>query len=150
MESSQPFLPPDYTVPNGLSGPGFRLEPLGPEHNERDHQAWMSSIDHIRATPGMEGGRWPTPMTLEQNLQDLEMHAGEFKRREAFAFSVLDDDEVIGCVYINPGCDQPNRAHVRSWVTATRADMDAAVWRAVSDWLSEDWPFDGYDYAPRH
>ena len=42
----------------------FRLEPLGPEHNDRDYEAWMSSIDHIHATPGMEHRDWPTPMSL--------------------------------------------------------------------------------------
>ena len=73
MES--PFVPPDFEVPLALTGPGFRLEPLGPEHNERDHQAWSSSIDHIRATPGFPDGNWPSPMSLERNLEDLVRHA---------------------------------------------------------------------------
>jgi hypothetical protein len=46
------------------------LEPLGPEHNEDDHEAWSSSIEHIRATPGFLDGRWPSPMTLEENRAD--------------------------------------------------------------------------------
>ena len=70
------FVPDDFEVPLELSTDRFRLEPLGPEHNERDHEAWMSSIDHIRATPGFPDGKWPTEMSAEQNLADLVRHAG--------------------------------------------------------------------------
>ena len=45
------FVADDFVVPVSFDGPGFRMEPLGPEHNERDHDAWMSSIDHIWKTP---------------------------------------------------------------------------------------------------
>jgi len=48
-----------FVVPLGFDGPGFRMEPLGPQHNERDHDAWMSSIDHIRQTPDFPDGSWP-------------------------------------------------------------------------------------------
>jgi len=58
----------DFVVPLSFDGPGFRMEPLGPQHNERDHDAWMSSIDHIRGTPDFPDGNWPTAMTLESNL----------------------------------------------------------------------------------
>jgi hypothetical protein len=37
-----------------LIGDEFVLEPMAPEHNERDYTAWMSSIEHIRATAGFE------------------------------------------------------------------------------------------------
>jgi len=143
------LVPDDFEVPAGFEGPGFRLEPLGPVHNERDHEAWASSIEHIRATPGMEGGIWPTPMTIEQNLADLEGHAREFTDREAFAYSVLDGDEVIGCLYIDPAEGEGHDAEVRSWVTASRAEMDRVVWRSVSAWLAESWPFESFAYASR-
>lgn len=45
---AQLFVPDDFVVPRGRVGRGFRLEPLGPQHNDADHRAWMSSIDHIR------------------------------------------------------------------------------------------------------
>jgi hypothetical protein len=73
------FVSDDFDVPNEFEGPGFRLEPLGPVHNERDHRAWMSNIEHIRATPGMKGG-WPSPMTVEENMSDLEEHALTLRR----------------------------------------------------------------------
>ena len=37
--SPHAFVPDDYVVPLSLSGPGFRLEPLGPQHNIADHRA---------------------------------------------------------------------------------------------------------------
>jgi RimJ/RimL family protein N-acetyltransferase len=143
------LVPSDFDVPAEFEGPGFRLVPLGPIHNERDYEAWMSSIEHIKATPGMRRGTWPTPMTIEQNLEDLEGHAREFTDREAFAYSVLDGDEVIGCLYIDPADGEGHAAEVRSWVTASRGEMDPVVWRSVSEWLAERWPFETFAYAIR-
>jgi hypothetical protein len=108
------FVPDDFVVPRTLHSSDFVLEPLGPEHNDGDHPAWSGSIDHIHATPGFtaalwQGDDWPYPMSSEQNLTDLQMHAREFAAREAFAYTVLGSDrtdageaEVIGCVYIDP------------------------------------------------
>ena len=92
---SAPLVPDEFDVPLAFRGPGFRLEPLGPEHNERDHEAWMSSIDHIKATPGFENWDWPEPMSLAENLGDLEGHARDFIERRGFTYSVLDGDAVI-------------------------------------------------------
>ena len=140
------FVPDHFEVPTALSGPGFRLEPLGPEHNERDHEAWSSSIEHIRATPGFPWSGWPQPMDLEANLSDLVMHARDFAERTGFTYSVLDGDEVVGCVYIYPG---DGATRVRSWARASHAHLDEPLWRAVSDWLESDWPFESVEYAPR-
>jgi hypothetical protein len=38
---------------------------------------------------------------------------------------------------------------VRSWVRASRAELDAPLFRTVSTWLAEAWPFERVDYAPR-
>ncbi len=147
--SSSSWLPSDFDPPLTFDGPGFRLEPLAPVHNERDHEAWMSSIDHIRATPGMDWSKWPRPMTLEENLKDMEMHYQEFIEGKSFTYSILDGDEVIGCVYIYPGDSDPSGADVRSWVTQTRSEMDEVVWRSLSVWLQENWPFASVRYALR-
>lgn len=142
------FIPDGFEPPTSFRGPGFRLEPLGPEHNKRDYEAWTSSIDHIRSTPG-EWGAWPHPMTLEENLGDMEMHAREFRERSAFTYSILDGDEVIGCLYIYPDEDGNSDAHVRSWVTASRAPMDQVVWETTKEWLGSEWPFRTFRYADR-
>jgi hypothetical protein len=85
------FVPADFDVPRELVTEAFRLEPLGPEHNAGDNQAWMSSIDHIRSTPGFEGRSWPKPeMTLEENLGDLRRHADDFAQRSGFTYTVLE------------------------------------------------------------
>lgn len=115
--SNAPFVPDDFTVPSGLETAEFRLEPLGPHHNEADHAAWTSGIEHIRATPGYQGRGWPPPggMTLAENLADLERHAADFEGRTGFTYTVLapgtgepgtgETGAVIGCVYIHPPRD---------------------------------------------
>lgn len=143
------FVPDSFVAPTGFEGEGFRLEPLGPEHNARDHEAWMSSIDHIRATPGFADWDWPVPMSLEANRKDLEAHARDFRERKGFTYSILDGDDVIGCIYIYPPRTQGTDASVRSWVRTSRAEMDPVVWRSMSMWLTTEWPFVHLDYAPR-
>lgn len=108
----------------------------------------MSSIDHIKATPGMQMRSWPVPMSLDENMGDMEMHWGEFEARTSFTYSILDGDDVIGCIYIYPDKDGED-AHVRSWVTESRAEMDAVVWQSLNAWLLEDWPFTSIRYAAR-
>jgi hypothetical protein len=141
---ARPFVPDDFVVPQGLVGPGFRLEPLGPQHNESDHSAWMSSIDHIRATPGFPYGRWPPVegLSLAENLRDLEQHADDFERRVGFTYTVLnDEDGVIGCLYVYPSRSEPGVAQVRSWVSADCAELHLPLHDAVANWLATDWPF---------
>jgi hypothetical protein len=131
----------------------FVLEALGPEHNQRDYAAWSSSIEHIHATPGMprDAEEWPRPMTLAENLADLEGHERDFGAREGFTYTVLDptDGDVIGCVYIYPARDEAHDVAVRSWVRLTHRDLDRPLWEAVSRWLETDWPFTAADYAMR-
>ena len=146
------FVPDGFAVPRELVTEEFRLEPLGPQHNAGDYEAWMSSIDHIRATPGFEGWRWPDPeMTPEQNLGDLQQHAEEFAQRSGFTYTVLDPatSDVIGCVYIYPEKSEQHDARVSSWVRASRPELDVQLWRAVTDWLADEWPFERVAYAER-
>jgi hypothetical protein len=151
-----PFVPGGFAVPRELVTAEFRLEPLGPQHNAGDYDAWTSSMAHIRATPGFAGRSWPTPMTPEENLGDLRRHAGDFAARTGFTYTVLDPGgRVVGCVYIYParaGADAPAAegvADVRSWVRADRAGLDVPLYAAVSAWLADVWPFTEVRYAPR-
>ena len=146
---AQLFVSDDFVVPQGLAGPGFRLEPLGPQHNRADHGAWTSSIEHIRATPGFRDGRWPPVggLSLAENLRDLERHADDFERRVGFTYTVLNEaDRVIGCVYIYPSRSAPQVARVRSWVAANRADIDPLLHDTVAKWLATEWPFTDVRY----
>lgn len=143
-------------MPRSLVCAEFRLAPLGPEHNEGDYRAWTSSIPHIRATPGFAGRTWPVPMTLAENLGDLERHAADFAARSGFTYTVraAGSDEIIGCVYIYPASEGAVAAgeavaDVRSWVSADRAPLDVVLYEAVSQWLRSAWPFAAVSYTPR-
>ena len=136
------FVPAGFAPPTSLVHDRFRLEPLGPQHNEADHAAWMSSIEHIRATPGYPDGDWPpvAGMTLEENLADLTRHARDFATGRGFTFTVLDParGDVIGCVYLYPAADEHDVV-VQSWVRADHAELDTPVADAVAQWIDCDW-----------
>jgi hypothetical protein len=129
---AESYLPADFDPPTSLVTERFRLEPLGPQHNESDHAAWTSSIDHIRSTPGYPDGNWPPPggISLDANLADLRRHAADFEARRGFTFTVLDpeSDEVIGCVYIYPTKSELYEVTVQSWVRADQADLWPMPW----------------------
>jgi hypothetical protein len=80
-------------------------------------------------------------MSLEDNLADLVMHRRHFETRAGFTYSILDGDEVVGCVYLYPSRDDNVDAQISSWVTASRAHLDEVVWRTLNEWLKTDWPF---------
>ena len=145
------FVPDGFDPPTRLDGDGFWLEPLGPEHNEADHAAWTSSIEHIRATPGFPQGEWPHEMPLAANLEDLVEHADDFRERRGFTYTVRSqgDGDVIGCVYIYPDADGATEAHVSSWMRASHAELDVPLVDAVTAWLARDWPFGHVRYAAR-
>lgn len=153
-EPAEPIVPAGFAVPRALVTEHTELRPLGAEHNLSDYEAWTSSIEHIRSTPGFGPGRsWPDPeLTLEQNQADLEMHWRHFQERVGFTYTVLDrqqPDRVVGCVYIYPDPSGDHPVEVRSWVVADRPELDVEVWRAVTEWLRTAWPFESFAYAPR-
>jgi hypothetical protein len=143
------FVPADFEPPRRLATEEFLLEPLGPEHNEGDYDAWTSSIEHIRSTPGFPDGRWPREMTVEENRSDLERHAADFEAREGFTFTVREPDggAILGCVYIYPASDGSSDASVQSWVRGDCAQLDRPLRATVREWLKRDWPFVRVDYA---
>lgn len=149
--ASQEFLPADFDPPRSLVTEQFRLEPLGPQHNEADLAAWTSSVEHIRATPGYPDGSWPPVegMTPERNRADLERHARDFEARRGFTFTVLNPaDEVVGCVYLYPAAEIPveerlpeHDVSVQSWVRADHAHLDEVLALALVDWIAVAWPW---------
>ena len=158
-DRARAFVPDEFAVPRELVTADFRLEPLGPQHNAADYDAWTSSMAHIRATPGFARWKWPREMTPEENLGDLRRHAADFAARTGFTYTVLDPGgRVVGCVYIYPAKDEegapageaaPGVADVHSWVRADRAELDVPLYAAVSAWLADIWPFAEVRYAPR-
>ena len=104
----------------------------------------MSSIEHIRSTPGYSDGNWPprSGMTPEENLSDLRRHADDFTRGAGYTFTVLDpgDNDVIGCVYLYPSPSEEWDVAVQSWVRADRSSLDVPLADAVARWLATNWP----------
>jgi hypothetical protein len=140
------FVPVGFEPPTTLVTEHFRLEPLGPQHNEADLAAWTSSIEHIRSTPGYPDGSWPPHdgKTLDENLSDLRRHAADFAAQKGFTFTVLDpaDGDVIGCVYLYPAQSADYDVDVQSWVRADRAHLDEPLADAVATWLEQSWPWE--------
>jgi len=60
-----PFVPDEFAVPAGNRTDLFVIEPLQARHNKSDHEAWTSSREHIKITPGFVGHKlwladaWP-------------------------------------------------------------------------------------------
>lgn len=88
-------------------------------------------------------------MTLEENLEDLVRHAKDFHERRGFTYSILEGDDVIGCIYIYQGRLPSHDAEISSWVRESRAELDAAVREALAKWIDEAWPFSNPFYAGR-
>ncbi|WP_436536899.1 N-acetyltransferase [Actinoplanes sp. HUAS TT8] len=144
-----PLVDHSFPIPEVHAANGLRLELLGPQHNEADHAAWTSSIDHIRSTPGFDRG-WPPEagMTLAENRNDLQSHADRSSRRVDFAYSVLDPttEDVVGCVYLTPSRSGNGEVTASSWVSAARAELDGPLTDLVGAWLRESWPFEVVHY----
>ena len=95
----------------------------------------------LRAELGWGG--WPADdYTLEANRKDLRRHQGEFDRREAFAYTVLDPEgaKCLGCVYIEPWQGQ---AQLFWWVTDEwRGEgRERDVLEDTLTWLHREWGF---------
>lgn len=138
-----------FLVPLSLVTPQFSLKPLTGAFNEADHEAWTSSIHHIRSssTPGFpltEHDDWPpvAGMPLASNLKDLEQHHDDFKARQGFTYTVLDESAaaVIGCIYMYPDPKGDFDVEVKSWVRASHSHLDLVLREAVTAWLRTDWP----------
>ena len=134
--------------PLGVVADQFVLEPLDPQHDAQDHEAWSSSIEHIDDA-GFPDGRWPRVMTLDENRADLERHARDFAARSGFTSTVIgpSDRRVIGCVYIYPA---PTVCTTRSWPRGCVPLTPAAMLRSERSFpaeLVDAWPFERISYA---
>ena len=138
------LVPAGSDVPNPPDHPLFRFEPLGPEHNAADLEAWSSSIAHIHSTPGFRLDGWPERQyTLAENMADLEEHRDHHQRGIDFAWTVLDPvdaDVVIGCVYLRPDRTGVADAEAQSWVRADRAGLDGELRGHLRTWFADEWP----------
>ncbi len=144
------FVPADFEVPAVLETDRFRLRMLTVEDVEMDYEAVMSSGEYLRS---MTGGSWPAAdMTVEDNLFDLQRHQDDFERRESFTYTVvtLDEDSVLGCLYINPPWEPEGEfdSVVTMWVRSSELEtgLDTLLLSAVDQWFEDCWPFEQVFY----
>ena len=150
-EALQPFVPPSFVIPDGLETDQFRLRMLSVEDVEKDYEAVVESRELLRS---VFGGEWPRDgFTLEENLRDLERHEEDFKLRQGFTYTVvsLDEERVLGCVYIYPANSAEADAQVRLWVRQSEHEngLHPRLVDTVRHWVSEDWPFQRVTYTGR-
>jgi hypothetical protein len=84
-------------------------------------------------------------MTIEQNIVDLGWHQKEFQLRSSFDYAVmsLDEQRLLGCVYIDPPHEPGTDADIWFWARqselASGLENDLASF--LSTWLAKAWPF---------
>jgi hypothetical protein len=139
------FVAPAFAVPTSAEGPGFRLQPLGPDLVKIDFDAYMSSIEHLQQT-FTRSTAWPHPgITDAEALLDMQTEAARFAARESFAYAVLTPDgkRERGCIYVSPSPVAGYDAVVKIWVTKAEHDagfdQQLAVW--AHTWIAMKWPF---------
>lgn len=150
MTSVEPFHP--GPIPDGLATSEFRLEPLTRHHVEVDYAAVMSSRELLREWSGTS---WPEDgFTLKENLDDLERHEREHRDGDAFTYTVLGDEECLGCVYATPlgrlfglnpqlASEPAHAAVVGFWVVEPRlADgLEERLFAVLRMWFGRAWSF---------
>jgi hypothetical protein len=150
---SKPFVPDQFEVPQRERSDLFTIEPLQERHNKSDYEAWTSSREHIKATPGFIGDKlWvDEDSSLADNAASITKHSNDFEGRTEFNYAVIEPGtgEVIGSVYIRPSDRDGYDADVRSWVRANRSGMDKPLYDLVTRWLADAWPFHNPDYTAR-
>lgn len=138
-----PFLPPAFAPPSRVETAEFVLVPLTPEHNERDYDAWATSVPELRGIFG-PGASWPADVAgLDGNLRDLEKHFAAFGKTEA-TYTVLSPDEsrCLGCVYFRRSRAKRFDCRVDYWVRASdRERLEPILGEFIRRWLREAWPF---------
>ena len=152
MAHSKPFIPTNFKVPDTLQNEHFRIRMLSVNDVVKDYDAVMSSIEHLKAMYPTSG--WPSrDLTFEQDLIDLGWHQKEFQMRSSFAYTVvsLDENQTLGCLYINPTTKLDYEANITMWVRASEIDngLDSILFESVKKWILEDWPFQKVAYPGR-
>lgn len=143
-QSVHPFVDDNFLIPEVLETSEFRLRMLTINDVDKDYEAVMSSVDHLRNV--WPGSGWPDGLALEDNLIDLGWHHKEFTNRSSFAYTMvtLDESKVIGCVYVNPTRKRGFDAEIYMWVRESELEsgLDGRLFDTVIKWLDESWEFE--------
>lgn len=150
-QSTAPFVPADFRVPEALETNEFRLRMLTVNDVVKDYDAVMTSVEHLKTV--FPDSDWPEGLTLEQDLIDLGWHQKEFQMRRSFAYTVVTPSEsmVTGCVYINPTSKRGYDAVVYLWARQSElgGGLETRLHTAVKEWVAKEWPFKSVAYPGR-
>jgi hypothetical protein len=146
------FVPDDFVVPAKLETERFRLRMLTVDDAEKDYDAVMSSIEHLK-NPS-DPNSWPMEdMTLDEDREDLRIHQEEFQNRVAFAYTVmsLNEDRCLGCVYIDPPGKKGFDSKVYLWARSSElaSGFEELLYKVVKKWVKDEWPFRNTAYPGR-
>jgi hypothetical protein len=140
------WLPPDFAHPLRLDfETGHHLRPIRAADVDLDYPAVMSSRLRLWSIFG-EVWEWPpASMTYEQDRDDLARHEAEIEAHQSFNYAILDlpEQQLYGCVYIDPPERAGADADVSWWVIDDAVDthLDRSLEATVPTWVSEVWPF---------
>ena len=147
------LVPKDFEVPVLLETDRYRIRPISVHDVVRDYDAVMTSVERLRGIFGPESS-WPPPdLSFTQDLVDLGWHHKEFQRRSSFAYVVMNLEETsqLGCVYVYPSSRSGWDAEVHLWVRdlPDADELDADLYRTVTGWVTEAWPFEKVAFPGR-
>ena len=147
------FLPRDFTVPVLLETERIRVRPITIHDVVKDYDAVISSQAHLWTMFGEVWGWPPKDLTLEQDLIDLGWHQKEFQLRSTFDYAVmsLDEQQLLGCIYVDPPSKSAFDAEVCYWVRTSELStgLDAYLTTVVKQWMADSWPFQRVAYPGR-
>jgi len=139
------FLPREFQIPAVVETARFRMRSITIHDAFKDYDAVMSSREHLWSRFGEAWG-WPAEdMTIEQNIVDLGWHQKEFQLRSSFDYAVmsLDEQRLLGCVYIDPPHVPGTDADVWFWARQSQlaSGLETELASFLGTWLVEAWPF---------
>ncbi|HNP19197.1 MAG TPA: hypothetical protein PKL31_12230 [Fulvivirga sp.] len=153
FSQNKTFVPADFIVPDTLENQHFRIRMLTVNDVVKDYDAVMTSLSHLQEMflPIWE---WPTEdLSFEQDLIDLGWHQKEFQMRSSFAYTVvsLDENQVLGCLYIEPSKKSNFDAEIYMWVRQSEVvkGLDPILFNTVKKWIENEWTFKNPAYPIR-
>jgi len=140
------FLPEDFEVPPGFETEQFRVRPLTIHDVVLDYDAVMTNRDYLWSLFS-ECWSWPPEdLSIEQDMIDLAWHQKEGQLGRSFVYAVmtLEEDRMLGCVYLDPPSREDYDVELLYWVRRDHVDsgLDASVIGSVREWLADEWPFE--------
>ncbi|WP_371186144.1 hypothetical protein [Thalassotalea maritima] len=148
---SQQFLPINFKVPTKLETNTFHICPLTRNVADLDYEAVMSSQSELQGIFG-RNSTWPNSnMTMNENLISIKVHEEEFEARKAFAYSVLNNAEnkCFGSIYVDPSRSVYFDCEVHFWIRTDNLELEIPLYKVVSEWLQNEWPFTKVAYPGR-